>query len=374
LNDKISVLIVDDSSLMRKMIRTIFEKTKDITVAATAMNGEFALYKMQTLKPDIIVLDLQMPNMNGIEFLREKRKLGNSTPVIILSSIARRGAEETMEALALGAQDFLLKPSSESNYDIQQIGNQLIQLVKIYTGRKYYHEQEIGESEKKQEVIKPEETVNRPQKKLVIPKREPANIEVVAIGISTGGPSALRSVCSKLKASLPVPVLIVQHMPPGFTLEFAYSLNRICALEVKEAQNGDVIKKGRILIAPGDQHIEVESKPLAKVIHTQNSEPINGHKPSVGVLFSSIAHQYKNHSLAIIMTGMGKDGAEEIGLIYKEGGYTVAQDAASSVVFGMPKVAIEKGYIQKIASLEEIPEIINSLTIDPTLSNRLCLS
>jgi len=361
LSDRISALIVDDSSIMRKMIRTIFEKTPDITVAATAMNGEFALYKMKTLKPDVIILDIQMPHMNGIDFLREKRSLKDLTPVIILSSIARRGAHETIEALALGASDFLLKPSSENDYNIGQVADQLIQLVRAYSGKKSYSEVGTALQYKKHEHLEYKSPLKYAYKKMTAPKRQPGRIEVVAIGISTGGPSALRDVCSKLKDSLSAPVLIVQHMPPGFTKEFAYSLNNICPLEVKEAQNGDIIKKGRVLLAPGTAHIEVESKPLAKIIRLKDSEPVNGHKPSVGVLFSSIAAQYRNHSMAIIMTGMGKDGAEEIGSIYKEGGFTIAQDAESSVVFGMPKVAIENGYIHRVACLKEIPEIINSL-------------
>ncbi|MEJ2664359.1 MAG: chemotaxis response regulator protein-glutamate methylesterase [Spirochaetia bacterium] len=362
-------MIVDDSSVMRKMIRLVFENTEDIQVAATAMNGEFALYKMKTLDPDVIILDIQMPQMNGIEFLREKRKLRNETPVIILSSIARRGAHETMEALALGASDFLLKPSTENDYDIGKVADQLIQLVRAYGGRKNYYV--TGRVHHEQDISYPvhETPVVPPQKKRIIPKREPGKIEVVAIGISTGGPSALRRVCARLKASLPVPVLIVQHMPPGFTEEFAGSLNKICALEVKEAQNGDIIKNGRILIAPGDKHIEVENKPLAKVIRYNDSGPVNGHKPSVDVLFASVAAQYRNHSMAIIMTGMGKDGAAEIGTIYKEGGLTVAQDAASSVVFGMPKSAIENGFIHRIAGLDDIPDIINALDTQKILQD-----
>ncbi|MBN1797037.1 MAG: chemotaxis response regulator protein-glutamate methylesterase [Spirochaetales bacterium] len=366
---RISVLIVDDSSIMRKMIRTIFEKTPDITVAATAMNGEFALYKMKTLKPDVIILDIQMPQMDGIAFLREKKSLHNSTPVIILSSIARRGAHETMEALALGASDFLLKPSSENDYNVQQVADQLIQLVRAYSGKKSFHETDTALRYKKYECLEYKTPQKYALKKMIVPKRQPGKIEVVAIGISTGGPSALRDMCSKLKDTLSVPVLIVQHMPPGFTEEFAYSLNKICALEVKEAHNGDIIKKGRVLLAPGTAHMEVVSKPLAKVIQLKDSEPVNGHKPSVGVLFSSIAAQYANRSLAIIMTGMGKDGAKEIGSVYIEGGFTIAQDAASSVVFGMPKVAIENGFIHKVACLEEIPKIINSLERGPILNH-----
>ena len=193
------------------------------------------------------------------------------------------------------------------------------------------------------------------------PRRPPGPIEIVAIGISTGGPNALREMLPAIDANFPAPILIVQHMPAGFTEEFAESLDRICPLEVREAKNGDLIQPGRVFIAPGDSHITVEPKPLAKAVKLTNDPPMSGHRPSADVLFSSVAKVYGNRSLAVIMTGMGRDGATEIGSIYHEGGITLAQDEGSSVVFGMPRAAIEAGVITTVVPLSEMAQTINRL-------------
>jgi two-component system chemotaxis response regulator CheB len=186
------------------------------------------------------------------------------------------------------------------------------------------------------------------------PLRKPGKTEIIAIGISTGGPDALRVVFSKLDADLQVPIVVVQHMPPGFTFEFAKSLDRICPLEVKEAEEGDLIKPGRILIAQGNKHLEVEKKSLASVVHLSDEPLVSGHRPSADVLFASVAKSYGNHALGVIMTGMGRDGAEQLGQIYTEGGITLGQDEASAVVYGMPRVAYELGHVQEQVSLQNM--------------------
>ena len=186
-------------------------------------------------------------------------------------------------------------------------------------------------------------------------------IEIAAIGISTGGPNALRYFFTNLDSSFHLPIIIVQHMPEGFTEEFAKSLNKLTHMEVKEAEEGDMIKPGRVLIAPGNMHIRVEKKRLGAVVKLDNSGNVNGHTPSAGVLFDSVAEQYGAGAVGIIMTGMGRDGAEEIGRIRDAGGITIAQDSKSSVVFGMPKVAIEKGNIDKVVSLEDMAETLNNI-------------
>ncbi len=355
--EPISALIVDDSALIRNMVRRFFDTTPDIQVAATAMNGIFALNKIETHRVDIIILDLEMPKMNGIEFLKERQKRGIGIPVIILSSLARSGARITMKALSLGAADFLLKPSGSDSEQTQDTREQLIQLVRSY-GREYRNRREHPAQKKPAKLAEPGLKPISPIK----PERDPGPIEIIALGVSTGGPNALRKVLPKLDKSLSAPILVVQHMPAGFTEEFAGSLNEICALEIKEAEDGDVIKPGRILIAPGNRHMNIESKPLAKVARLTDSPPVNGHRPSVDVLFRSVSRIYENRCLAIIMTGMGKDGVAEIGSIFLKGGLTLAQDESSSVVFGMPRIAIEKGYIHKVVSVDEIAEMINTLT------------
>ncbi|MBN2531995.1 MAG: chemotaxis response regulator protein-glutamate methylesterase [Spirochaetales bacterium] len=353
MNKKITALVVDDSALMRNLISKMLESDSMITVVATAMNGEFAIEKTKKFSPDVIILDLEMPIMNGIEFLKRKRAEGIKTPVIILSSVAKKGAKITMEALSLGASDFILKPSGSAR-DIQKVCNELVQLVKVY-GSQVKFQEDIPVSEEAVEKLHEEPLA-------AIEKQKRKSIEIIAIGISTGGPNALRQILPYLNKNLPIPILIVQHMPAGFTEEFAKSLNRICPLEVKEAADGDILRKGRIFIAPGDMHLEVEQKSLANVIRLNQSDPVNGHRPSVDVLFASVSVVYNNNCMAIIMTGMGKDGVNEIGRIFKSGGITIAQEETTCIVPGMPKAAIRKGYIRHIVPLNHIADLINQLT------------
>ena len=360
LDNPISVLIVDDSALMRKVLTKIIDQSSDIKVVGIAMNGLFALKKMERLDIDIITLDLEMPEMDGIEFLKERKKRGIKTPVIIISSQAKRGARITMEALALGASDFVLKPSGRDSKDINEISEDLINLLRIY-GTK--NQKDKNYSVRSTHVKKDYRTIQKDITPIIKNRTKmfSGKIELIAIGISTGGPNALRTIFKNLNNDLP-PILVVQHMPAGFTYEFANSLNKICPLEVREANDGDIIKSGRILIAPGDKHIAIEKKRLASIIKLTNDEPVNGHRPSVGVLFNSVSESYGNNCLAIIMTGMGKDGSREIGNIYNEGGLTMAQEESSCVVFGMPKVAIESGIIQVITPLNKMAETINNLS------------
>ena len=367
---------MDDSALMRNLIRRMLDSDNGIEVVGTAMNGQFALRKTAALNPDVIVLDLEMPELDGIGFLEKRRENNWDVPVVILSAVAKKGAEVTMKALSLGASDFVTKPSGGSAGSNKETADQLISMVKGY-GSTYRRTREqtayrtdisrpqspspIPSADKKPPVkISPEikRIADWPEIK---PERPSARPEIIALGISTGGPNALRHVFAELAVDLKVPIVVVQHMPAGFTREFANSLDKICPLEVKEAEEGDLIRSGRILIAPGDKHLKVEKKSLASVAHVVDGENVNGHKPSVGVLFDSVAQQYGNAALAIIMTGMGKDGSREIGRVFKEGSVTLAQDESSSVVFGMPRVAIEHGYITEVVSLENMAGTINRL-------------
>jgi two-component system chemotaxis response regulator CheB len=385
--DDISVLIVDDSALMRNLIGRMVENTPGLVVADKAMNGKFALQKIPRVNPDVIALDLEMPEMNGIEFLKERRKQGIKIPVVILSSIAARGAEITMEALALGASDFIQKPSGSISDDIHTVKDSLTGMLLGYGGQ-YRRKQgkkaaPVASMEKLSTKIggsSPAETTQtqpfvRSADGLVIPPRgavkarpplrKPGRTDIIAIGISTGGPDALRIVFSKLDADLKTPIVVVQHMPPGFTFEFARSLDRICPLEVKEAEEGDAIRPGQALIAQGNKHLEVEKLPHGAVVHLTDAPLVSGHRPSVDVLFASIAKWYGNHALGVIMTGMGRDGAEQIGEIYKEGGLTLGQDEASAVVYGMPRVAFELGHVQEQVSLQNMARRICDLAKTP---------
>lgn len=386
--DAVSVLIVDDSALMRSLIGKIVEATPGLRIAEKAMNGRFALQKIAAANPDIIVLDIEMPEMNGLDFLRERKKLGIDIPVIILSSIAKEGARVTMECLELGASDFITKPSGSESANISTVAKQLSELLLGYgsqyqirkiagTAKKLpleqlraYESRITGQEPRQSEPVVsirpehlavPERTLSRPAGKPVkpVPVRNPGPIELIAIGISTGGPNALREVFAALAPDLPQPIVVVQHMPAGFTEEFANSLNRICPLEVKEACDGDLIKPGRILIAPGDRHLEVERRSLATVARVSEGPARNGHRPSADVLFASVAREFQNHALGIIMTGMGKDGAAELAHLYSEGSRTIGQDEESSIVYGMPRVAWEMGGVMEQIPLSRMAEAIN---------------
>jgi len=358
MDGKISALIVDDSALMRSMIGKIIESSRELRIAGKAMNGKFALSKIPNLDPDIIILDLEMPEMNGIEFLKERRRRGIQIPVIILSSLARRGARITMEALSLGASDFILKPTGKDQMELKSIATTLTDLVKAYGGN-YKVEKAGGKGS-----FTPIAAKSAPEKEKERPigyRKVTDRIDIVAIGISTGGPNALREVFKDLDVDLPVPILVVQHMPAGFTTEFAQSLDRISPLLVKEAEEGDLLKPGRIFIAPGDYHLGISRQRLADTVRLSQDEPVNGHRPSADILFSSAVKIYGKRILAVIMTGMGRDGAKGIGEIYHAGGLTVAQDSETSVVYGMPRVAFENGVIDSVVPLPSMAETINRL-------------
>jgi len=396
--DVISVLIVDDSALMRNLVGRIIERTPGLEIADKAMNGEFALAKIPFCKPDIIVLDIEMPVMNGIEFLKERNRRGIDIPVIMLSSLAKEGSKITMQCLELGASDFVTKPSGSDSPDIASVADRLTELLIGY-GSKYVSKKlkrpvhipepafiteqskassllsraasSLSKASEQSPISKtvPSSSVSsafgqQPKKTesaAVVPIREGGKIEIIAIGVSTGGPNALREVFRDIDPELEQPILVVQHMPAGFTEEFANSLNNICPLEVREAKEGDVVKKGRVLIAPGNKHLVVERKALATIVHLSDAEQRNGHRPSVDVLFESVAQQYQNRALGVIMTGMGRDGAAQITELRRQGSYTLGQDEESSIVYGMPKVAFEMGGVQKQIPLKEMATAINKL-------------
>lgn len=392
--DDIKVLIVDDSALMRNLVSRIIENAKGMTVVGKAVNGKMALDEIDLVKPDIIVLDIEMPVMTGVEFLEERKRRGIEIPVIMLSSIAKKGAAVTMQCLALGASDFITKPSGSDSPDLHVIANTLVEFVASYGG-KYKQAKERKEalatgrtstfdltkflstnfansgtgssgtttSTTSSTTSASSFSLQRQKKEagVITPLRQGGRIEIIAIGISTGGPNALREVFKKLDPNLKQPILVVQHMPAGFTQEFANSLDAICPLEVKEAEDGDIVKSGRVFIAPGNKHIYVEKKSLATVVRLSDDEQRNGHRPSADVLFESVAKEFQNKALGIIMTGMGRDGASQLAEMRKQGAWTLGQDEESSIVYGMPRVAYELGAVQKQVSLANMADEINKI-------------
>lgn len=347
---KIRVLVVDDSAFMRKMIPQILNSDPEIEVVGTAMDGLFALKKMADLKPDIITLDMNMPRMDGIETLRHiVEDIG--IPTIIVSSLTKKDAELTFRALEIGAFDFVTKPEGAISVHIQEIAQELITKVKAA------YDNPLARLKIKK--VKPVELVKAERPLPGLPPAAKKTAEkVLAIGTSTGGPNALSYLLPLLPKDFPAAILIVQHMPIGFTEMFANRLNSICALEVKEAREGDLVLPGRILVAPGNRHLKIRRLPLGTITVLSEAPSVNGHRPSADVLFRSVAQEYGRNAIALIMTGMGDDGAKGMGEIMAQGGFTVAQSEESCVVFGMPKAAIEKKFIQSVVSLEEMAEYL----------------
>jgi two-component system, chemotaxis family, protein-glutamate methylesterase/glutaminase len=338
------VLVVDDSALMRKLIPKILEQDDSIEVVGTAMDGHFALKKIEELSPEVVTLDLEMPGLNGIDTLKQimrQRRL----PVIVVSSHSTAGASITLKALALGAFDFVAKPQDVAAR-MPEIAAELIKKIRA-----------AAQSAGVQTQFLPGETYGAE----LPPKLRPiAPTHIIAIGVSTGGPNALQYLFSQLPADFSGSILVVQHMPDGFTELFAKRLDETCPIRVKEAQSGDLLVAGRALICPGNRHMKVKKLPLGNVAILGEEAPVNGHRPSVDVLFHSVAEGFGPQVMAVLMTGMGEDGASGLGAVRAAGGYTVAQGQETCVVFGMPKAAIERGYAMRVAELQDLPGILQA--------------
>jgi two-component system, chemotaxis family, protein-glutamate methylesterase/glutaminase len=355
MSKKIKVLVVEDSSLARKVITDILSSDPDIEVVGTANNGMTAIYKNDLLDPDVITMDIEMPVMDGLEALRqiiEKKP----KPVLMLSVLTRHGTEETFKALEYGAVDFIPKPASNLPITLKEVAELLIEKVKLVSTIK------VKAPEKKVE-----HEARKTEGKHVI-DAEVINVsgklsskKIIGFGTSTGGPSALSTIFKCFPEKFPLPVLVVQHMPEGFTKSFSERLNGQSGLTVKEAEEGDVILPGYGYIAPGHSHIIVDEKNGEKIIRLHKGEKISGHMPSIDVLFESIADHYGKESVCIIMTGMGQDGARGILKVKEKGGYTLAQDEETSVVYGMNRVAVQMGAIDKIVPLNDIPKSIANI-------------
>jgi two-component system, chemotaxis family, protein-glutamate methylesterase/glutaminase len=339
MSQPVRVLVVDDSALMRKLIPQILRTDESIEVVGTAMDGNFGLKKIEELKPQVITLDLEMPGMSGLDMLKEIMRR-HRIPVIVVSSHSTQGASVTLKALSLGAFDFVAKPQDVSAR-MPEIARELISKIKAAAQSRGIKFGPLPEPTTVTSQKRSETTLNVPDR-------------VFAIGISTGGPQALQYVLPQLPADFPGTILIVQHMPEGFTAMFAKRLDEICAIQVKEAQSGDLLQAGRALVSTGNRHMKVKRLPLGDVAVLSDDPRVNGHRPSCDILFRSVAEEYKDHTVGIIMTGMGDDGAEGLGAVKAAGGLTIAQSEDSCVVFGMPKIAIERGYATRVVALDAL--------------------
>lgn len=342
MSGQIKVLVVDDSSLVRKIVTDILEKDPDIKVVGTANNGKTAIFRNQELNPDVITMDIEMPILDGLAALKQIMST-KPKPVIMMSVLTQHGAEATFKALELGAVDFIPKPSTLMSMSVEEIGDLLIRKVKS-----------VAKSKLNIQKIEDERIKTGLQRTDVKPVLKDISDKIVAIGTSTGGPSALINVFNKFPEKFPSPVLVVQHMPEGFTAAFSKRLNDSSNLNVKEAEDGDDVLPGHGYVAPGHSHMDIVKKGDKYKIRVFKADKVSGHMPSIDVLFNSVAEYAGNRSVGVIMTGMGKDGAEGLLKIKGKGGYTIAQNEETSVVYGMNRVAVEIGATDEVVSLSEI--------------------
>jgi len=339
---KLRVLVVDDSMFMRRMITDLLQQDAELEVVGTAKNGQEGLEMARQLKPDVITLDVEMPVMDGVTMLQRLMQ-EQPTPVLMLSSLTKEGAEVTLKCLELGAVDFVTKPSGSISMDLYKISSQIIEKVKVAARARV--------------VVAP--TAARPAAApptpAVLTGRSTPNAPLVVIGASTGGPRALNTVLSGLPPQLNAKILLIQHMPEGFTRSLAERLDRNSAFSVREAQGGETLEAGVAYLAPGGKHLKLER---GERIALTDDPPVHGVRPAVDVALLSIAQNYQGAVVVAILTGMGSDGAAGVRALAAKGAYTIAEDESTCVVFGMPRAAIQTGAVKRVAPLHHIAEAI----------------
>ncbi len=354
MNRKIGVLIIDDSAFMRKSLSIMLESDPDIKVVGTARNGQEGLELVKSFKPDVATLDIEMPVMDGLTALK-KIMAECPTSVIMVSSLTTEGAESTLKALELGAVDFIPKELSYVNINITKIKEDLISKVKEIVKQKLIKER----LNRLKSITQP----GKPEVQRYSQNQIPSiGYKAVAIGISTGGPLSLQKIIPVLSEKIQIPIFIVQHMPPKFTKSLADRLNSMSKLNVKEAENGERVENGTVYIAPGGYHMTITKNGFNSSHINISEEPgYTLHRPSVDVMMNSVINTYGKYTLGVIMTGMGKDGFEAIKNLKSLGGYSIAQDEQTCIVYGMPKAIVDAGLADNILPLEKIPETINKV-------------
>jgi two-component system chemotaxis response regulator CheB len=345
----VNVLVVDDSAFMRNTLTSMISSDPEIKVVGIARNGIEAVDKVAELKPDIVTLDVEMPRMNGLEALKHIMAK-NPVPVLMVSSLTDEDAKETLEALDLGAVDFIPKNLSDLSVNIVKIKEVLIDKIKKIAGKGIVLKKRRLHSKPLEMPRISQETGHR-------------KTGIVVVGTSTGGPKALQSIVSRIPKDFPVPILIAQHMPPAFTGPFAERLNSLSEIDVKEAENGEPVKKGTAYIAPGSGHMGVVRKKVTETsIEISADDGSHIYKPSVDVLMLSVVESFSGQVLGVILTGLGNDGSKGMKEIKNKGGRTIAESEESCIVYGMPKAIVDAGIADKIVPLDEVAgEIINSV-------------
>lgn len=338
----IRIVIADDSAFMRKLLSDLFAKEPDFEVLGTARNGKEAIEKIKLLKPDLVTMDVNMPVMDGLSAL-EVLMRECQVPVIMISSLTKAGEDATIKALSLGAVDFIEKVSGPIS-SVATIESKILEKCRAAVHANVQKANSISFDTKP--------LGNAMIKKVNIDYN---NEKIIAIGTSTGGPRALQQIIGKLPRNLPCGVVIVQHMPAGFTKSLAERLNALSEVTVKEAENNDIISAGKVFIAPGNYHMTVESQGNLRVIRLNQNPPLASHRPAVDVLFESVA-KFGDKVVAVILTGMGCDGAKGMKYIKENGGFSIAEDQRTAVVYGMPKAVVEAGLANKVMPLEAIAD------------------
>ncbi|MDR3278979.1 MAG: chemotaxis response regulator protein-glutamate methylesterase [Synergistaceae bacterium] len=340
--DKIRVLIVDDSAFMRKVIGDILSEDRLIEIVGRARNGREAMTLVKTQSPDVITLDIEMPGKSGIDVLKEIMEF-KPVPVVMVSSLTKEGANVTMQALDIGAVDFVTKPSGTISLDMDKVGDELRRKVLAASRASVHH--------KGSAAVAALHDVAPPAPRKEITQRK---FDLLVVAASTGGPMALQQVIPELPANFPMPVLVVQHMPPGFTTSFAMRLNERSKLTVIEGCDGMPVRKGSAIIAPGGYHMIVERKGAELVAKLTETPPVRSVRPAADVLFTSVAEVVGGNVLVLVLTGMGKDGLDGAKLLREKGAYVVAESKETSVIFGMPGAVIGAGIVDEVLPLYSI--------------------
>ena len=353
MTDPVKVLVTDDAVVIRRLLSDVLAEDPDVQVVGTAANGHIALQKIDQLDPDVVILDVEMPEMDGLTTLREIRKVRPHLPVIMFSTLTERGAGATLDALTLGASDYVTKPANVGSVAvaISRVREELLPKVKILGGRN-----------------RPEPPPPSPRllastlTRLTPARAAPtAPVELVVIGVSTGGPSALAALIPCLPADFPVPVMVVQHMPPVFTRLLAERLDARSALAVTEARHGDAVVPGRVLIAPGDHHLIVSEGDRGPVAVLNQAPQENSCRPAVDPLFASAVECSGAGTLAVMLTGMGYDGLRGCRAVREAGGRVIAQDEVTSVVWGMPGAVVREELADEVVGIHEMAPTIHHL-------------
>lgn len=342
----VRVLIVDDSALMRALLTEIINGAPDLEVVGSAPDPIAAREMIKALNPDVLTLDVEMPRMDGLEFLDRIMRL-RPMPVIMISAMTERGSEVTLKALELGAVDFVAKPRAENITLLQGYAEEIRDKIRTAKTARFKTPLSAAASSARPAVRATAPATGFSTRLL--------NDTIIAIGASTGGTEAIKDVLTRLPASMP-PIVMTQHMPETFTPSFAKRLDSLCALTVVEAQGGERLTPGTAYLAPGHSHMVLRRSGGGYVLELNQDEPVNRHRPSVDVMFNSVAEMVRGNAIGIILTGMGKDGAQGLLAMREAGAYTIGQDQASCVVYGMPREAAQVGAVMDVASLDAVPD------------------